>query len=127
MDNKEYLKEVLKTESTDMNLISERVSQDSIIRLLHAAMGVATEAGEFLDAIKKHIFYGKPLDTVNLIEELGDLYWYINVAQDVLNVSTEDVQVKNVNKLRARYGETFSEKSAITRNLQIEEKALKGE
>jgi NTP pyrophosphatase (non-canonical NTP hydrolase) len=43
----------------------------------HMQMGVITEVGEFVDAIKKHIAYGKPLDVVNLGEELADITWYL--------------------------------------------------
>jgi hypothetical protein len=39
--------------------------------LLHGGMGVATEAGELLDVIKKHHAYGKEIDLVNLREEIG--------------------------------------------------------
>jgi hypothetical protein len=46
---------------------------------LHGAIGIATEAGEILEAV-----YGKyEVDAYNLKEELGDLMWYIAcVARD---------------------------------------------
>lgn len=124
--NKEYAEGVMKTESCDFDKIRERMSDENI-RLLHTAQGLATEAGEFNDMIKKHIFYGKELDKINLIEELGDLYWYLNVAQDVLGVITETVQKRNNMKLMKRYNSgKFSEKNAIERNLSIEREALEG-
>jgi NTP pyrophosphatase (non-canonical NTP hydrolase) len=45
--------------------------------LLHMKMGLMTEIGEILDALKKHIAYGKELDVVNMREEWGDAMWYI--------------------------------------------------
>jgi hypothetical protein len=45
--------------------------------LLHMQMGVHTEVGEFLDMLKKHIVYKKPLDVVNLQEEIADICWYL--------------------------------------------------
>jgi len=45
--------------------------------LLHMKMGLMTEIGELLDALKKHIAYGKELDAVNIREEWGDAMWYI--------------------------------------------------
>jgi NTP pyrophosphatase (non-canonical NTP hydrolase) len=48
-------------------------------REFHAAMGLVTETAEFLDAFKKHIFYGKPLDKVHLLEEIGDMMWYVAI------------------------------------------------
>lgn len=43
----------------------------------HMALGFCGELGELLDAIKKHAIYGKPLDKVNLAEEIGDVSWYV--------------------------------------------------
>src|ERR1700677_3795449 len=40
-----------------------------VLRLLHVGMGLCTEAGEFVDQLKRHIFYGRPIDRTNLIEE----------------------------------------------------------
>ena len=40
--------------------------------LMHAALGLSGEAGEFADAIKKHLVYGRELDRENAIEELGE-------------------------------------------------------
>lgn len=45
----------------------------------HAYMGVVTEVGELVDAFKKHYVYGKPLDLENVIEEIGDTFWYLNL------------------------------------------------
>lgn len=45
----------------------------------HATAGLVTETGEIFDAYKKHMIYGKPLDTVNVLEEVGDLMWYLNL------------------------------------------------
>jgi len=120
MENKEYQKEVLRTETLDFKGIENRLSNQATIRLLHAGIGLATEAGEFLDAIKKHIYYGKELDVTNLIEELGDLYWYINVAQDTLAITTEEVQELNIKKLKARYPNKFTKETALNRDLYVE-------
>jgi hypothetical protein len=44
---------------------------------LHMAIGVSGEAGKLFDAIKKFAIYQKPLDFTNLIEELGDIEFYL--------------------------------------------------
>ena len=127
MTNEEYAKGVIQTESCDFDKIRERMSEE-LIRLDHAVTGICTEAGEIADAIKKHKFYGKELDRANLIEELGDLYWYINIAQDVLGVTTEEVQRINNAKLMKRYSSgKFTEEAAINRDLDAERKILEGE
>ena len=124
MDTKKYKELVLKTESKDFDAISSRLKDKRAIRLLHGSCGIATEAGELLDTIKKYAFYGKEIDTVNLVEEIGDLMWYSAIILDELNVDFEDVMNKNINKLKARYGEKFSESSATVRDLNKEREIL---
>ncbi len=126
MDNKDYIKNVLKTESVDFEAIKERFSDPKVIRGLHAAIGIVTEAGELIDVFKKHLFYGKPIDWVNLEEEQGDLFWYMGVMADVLGKEDfEPMQEKNINKLAKRYpNQVFTSNSAINRNVQAERKIL---
>jgi NTP pyrophosphatase (non-canonical NTP hydrolase) len=125
MNNKEYIENVVKTESIDFEAIEKRLISAETIRLLHASMGIETEAGEFLDVLKKFIFYGKQIDKVNLVEELGDLLWYIGIACDELSVSFEEIMIKNINKLKARYeNNTFKDTKAIGRDLKKERKIL---
>ena len=118
--SEDYVKNVLRTESSDLNLIAERLSKPETIRLLHAAMGLATEAGEIVDMLKKHIFYGKSLDMVNAMEEVGDSMWYAGVAIDVLQTTMNDVLTKNIEKLKLRYPEKFTEHHAINRDVIAE-------
>lgn len=43
------------------------------------AMGLAGEAGEVVDLLKKHLYHGHALDTGALAKELGDVLWYVAV------------------------------------------------
>lgn len=97
------------------------------MRLLHGILGKLTELGEFADPVKKFIFYGKPLDTVNMIEELGDDEWYGAVLRDYLQVSQDTVQNTVIQKLRTRYPEKFTQLEAIVRDLDAERKVLERE
>ncbi|TDJ06425.1 MAG: hypothetical protein E2O68_04970 [Deltaproteobacteria bacterium] len=124
MNSKDYIKNAVKTESIDFKSMDERLSKDGLKRLLHAGMGLSTEAGEFLDALKKHIFYGKELDRVNLAEEMGDVFWYCAIVASELGINFEDVMDKNIEKLKARYGEKFSEEKADSRDLTKERDIL---
>jgi NTP pyrophosphatase (non-canonical NTP hydrolase) len=45
----------------------------------HALLGLVTEVGELADCVKKHAIYGKDLDKVNMMEEVSDLLWYLNL------------------------------------------------
>lgn len=83
---------------------------------LHAALGVCGEAGELADAIKKHVIYGKPLDRDNIIEELGDLRFYIEAVQNLYKITEQEVLQANANKLAQRYKSlTYSDQAAIER------------
>jgi NTP pyrophosphatase (non-canonical NTP hydrolase) len=83
---------------------------------LHMAVGVAGEAGELLDAIKKHAIYGKDLDRENVIEELGDIEFYVGRIRQLVGVSRDEVLRFNVAKLATRYaGLKYSDKAAQER------------
>ena len=127
MNPKDYIQQCLVTEARDMSPVLERLQNIGTVRLLHAMIGLCTETGEFQDSLKKHIFYGKEIDKVNLKEELGDLCWYISIALDELGLTYEEIMQTNIDKLRARYGEKFTENAAINRDLDNEVKVLSGE
>lgn len=55
-------------------------------RILHGIIGVVTELGEAIDALKKSLYYGKELDIVNLKEEIGDILWYLSILTDALDI-----------------------------------------
>ncbi len=124
MNTQDFVKNAIKTESRNFDEIGGRMSEVRNQRLLHAGIGLATEAGEFLDALKKHVFYGKELDTVNLSEEMGDIFWYCALIADELGVDFSKVMDTNIAKLKARYGEKFTEEKAENRDLTTERTIL---
>ena len=84
--------------------------------LTHAALGIAGEAGELVDAIKKHVIYGKPLDLANVREEIGDLRFYLEALCNVLDLNDQTIIQENINKLEKRYKDlTYSSGAAIER------------
>lgn len=89
------------------------------IRLLHAALGFMTEACEFLDAVLMPVH-----DRTNLAEELGDIYWYLALAQSALGVSEESVKLANISKLRIRFPHKFTQQQAVERSLEEEARAV---
>lgn len=125
MQSDKYLRECLKTEAIDFEAIHERLRNTRILRLLHASMGLCTEAGEFADQLKKYIFYRKDLDEINLIEELGDILWYMAISLDALRKSFSECMAANNRKLRQRYEkQKFAEAAANRRDLPAEIRAL---
>lgn len=81
----------------------------------HMAMGVASEAGELLDAIKRWTIYGKPLDRANVVEELGDIEFYMEHLRNLLGISRDETLIANMEKLNVRYADGYSDKAAIER------------
>lgn len=92
--------------------------------LLHGGMGVATEAGELLDVIKKHHAYGKEIDLVNLREEIGDVLWYLALLCRATGTTLDQVAYRNIDKLRVRYPQKFTTINALNRDLETERRSL---
>lgn len=114
-----FAKSCTRTESGAVPLGHTQLS-----RLLHAAMGIATEAGEFMDPLKKALFYGKEVDEVNLKEEIGDILWYIGIACDALDTTVELEMARVLAKLQVRYPDKFEDYLATNRDLAAERTVL---
>jgi hypothetical protein len=78
----EYLPLALKTESCDMDAIGNRFKDDQVIRLLHASMGMTTEAVELGVAIHRLDVMTNEENIVNFCEEIGDVFWYVALFID---------------------------------------------
>jgi len=145
-------------------------------RIQHSLMGIVTELGELTDIFKRHIYYGKDIDKEHLVEELGDLFWYLALGFEITSASVpednrltitnpvcaimtglesitaftrpfdvrikqvykmawqvatlqgldyEDILVKNLAKLRKRYGDSFDADRAINRDVAAEYEAMR--
>ena len=113
----EYMELALTTSNAEFNPVDKE--------LLHSAFGCATEAGELLDVLKKVIFYGRAIDTINMLEEFGDMLWYIALGLHALGFSFDDAFQRNIAKLRARYPDgEFNVTHAQERDLETERKRL---
>ncbi len=124
MDTKEYSKRALAVERKEHGTVMTRLASVQSIRLLHGAMGVCTEAGELQDALKRHFFYGKGLDPINVKEEIGDCLWYMNLICSELGFTLEDAMIANVAKLEKRYEKGFTEQAALNRDIGAERSQL---
>jgi len=83
--------------------------------IVHMILGISGEAGELLDAVKKHVIYEKPLDLDNIIEELGDLEFYLEGLRQLLGITREEAVDKNVEKLKKRYPQGYTNQAAQER------------
>jgi len=64
-------------------------------------LGLMNEAGEVGGAYKKEIRDG--VDNTDLIiDEMGDVLWYLTRLCDIYNISLSELMVENINKLVGR-------------------------
>jgi NTP pyrophosphatase (non-canonical NTP hydrolase) len=105
MDTAEYTKEVRRTCSV----------QDQKELLILTAFGIAGEAGEVVDTVKKVLYHAHELDVSNLSKEVGDLLWYMTLLCETVGLTLDDVMQKNVEKLRKRYPDGFDPQRSQTR------------
>ncbi len=88
------------------------------LNLVHAALGMATEAGEFATCTKRVLAYGKVIDdamVAHMLEETGDLLWYCALAAEHMGIPLETIAQANLDKLRIRYPDKFSGEAAEAR------------
>jgi NTP pyrophosphatase (non-canonical NTP hydrolase) len=94
------------------------------IELIHAIVGIASEAGELLDALQRVIFVGEEWDETNLHEEGGDTLWYLAKLFKFTGTDFREEMARNIGKLKVRFPDKFSEGNAIERDLNAERRAL---
>ncbi len=83
--------------------------------LINSVMGLCGESGECIDIVKKWLAQGHDLDKDKLIDELGDVAWYLAECATALGVSLQSVLQHNLDKLRKRYPQGFDKAQSITR------------
>ncbi|MDQ3802516.1 MAG: nucleoside triphosphate pyrophosphohydrolase family protein [Acidobacteriota bacterium] len=81
---------------------------DKEVMISWNAIGLAGEAGEVAEVVKKAIYHQQGIDMEKMKKELGDVLWYVAALCSHLDISLEDVMRHNVEKLRARYPEGYS-------------------
>ncbi len=80
----------------------------------HAVFGLTSEAGEVAGLFQKW-YQGHELDEEHLMKEIGDCLWMIAELCTAYGFSLEDVMQLNIDKLRARYPDGFSEEKSLHR------------
>jgi NTP pyrophosphatase (non-canonical NTP hydrolase) len=102
---KEYQEGVLRTANQNGTLEENK---------MNAALGLG-EAGEVQNIIKKELFHGHPEDRMAILDELGDMLYYIAWTADLYLIDLELVAQYNHDKLKARYPEGFDKEKSLHR------------
>lgn len=114
--------DVIVTEEDGLYVDKTKYSVDP--RVFHAVVGIATESVELLEALGQEMYSEKEIDTINILEEFGDLNWYQAIGIDALGGSFDAILKTNIAKLKARYPEKFTSDNAINRDLDTERNIL---
>ena len=89
--------------------------QDVDGQMLHAVLGVVTEAGELADAVKRSVGYSQPLNMENIKEECGDAIFYITRILSLMGLTLSDAMDDNMYKLNKRYPNGYTDADALSR------------
>ena len=86
-------------------------NEQTIEELQYICLGLAGETGEFIDQVKKLVRdeIAEPGDDMrdHLIEELGDIMWYMTRLMINLDITLYGVIIRNTLKLYERHKERF--------------------
>ncbi len=95
---------------------------------LSGAIAAATcQVGDYNDLLKKHLFYGRELNLDKMKKTLQKLCMSVSGICIVSGYTIEKARETNIAKLKARYGEKFTEAAALNRDLETERKILEGQ
>lgn len=84
-------------------------------KIENGILGMCGEDGECADLLKKHRHQKHELDPEKLLEEAGDVLWYVAETAAGLGVTLEEVAQYNISKLKRRYPEGFDPQRSIHR------------
>lgn len=121
----EYQRLALRTEADQQNILDRLVTLGpQAMRLDNAARGLAGDAGEVSSAVMKYIEYGRPLDVVNVVEEVGDCLWRLAQVCEATGLTLEECMRANLRKLAARYPDKYTDERAADRDRDAERSAI---
>ena len=89
-----------------LNELNDHDEKVNISLLLTSALGLSSEAGEFVEIVKKICFQSKPLSEENkfhMKRELGDCFWYLMNASRSLSLDPYEIIEENIKKLKSRF------------------------
>lgn len=76
------------------------------------------------DLVKKYVAYNKPININDEVTILKALCWSINDSIEFYELKIPTILENNINKLKVRFPEKFTEENALNRDLEGERKEL---
>lgn len=84
--------------------------------LFNGVLGLAGEAGECADLLKKHYYQDGRNFVDDLEDELGDVMWYVAETAKAMGLTLDEVAQRNIDKLRKRYPDGFDSDRSLHRD-----------
>jgi NTP pyrophosphatase (non-canonical NTP hydrolase) len=101
----EYYSETYSKKEMGLNAYQKAAAKTAIYKaehsILYPALGLAGEAGEVANKVKKMLRDGN-FDRQAIAAEVGDVLWYIAALSRDLNLEMQDLAMKNLEKLYGR-------------------------
>lgn len=113
--------------TNSMDFIADKIDDDIVLQesIREASIRLALFAGEFQDlVIKKTCFYGKTVKDEDLSDLLARIHETVSILCNEAGYTVEEARERNIAKLKARYGDKFTEAAALERNLKAERRVL---
>jgi len=107
MNHDEFLKSVLRTARS--NFSPEK-------QLNNVLLGLAGETGELIDCYKKQLFQDHPEDITKVINEVGDILYYLYLLSHTQGFTIDECMIANQAKLQRRYPVEFSPEQSLNRS-----------
>lgn len=98
-------------EKLAMSVIDKDLS--NIDMLINGVMGINDESDEAIEIIKKHIGHNHKLDKESLTKQLSQIAWYLAETATALGYSLEDIFKMNIDELKDKYPDCFSDEKLI--------------
>lgn len=88
---------------------------DNDVMIVWNAIGLAGEAGEVAELVKKGIFHQHGLDLVKFRNEIGDVLWYTAALCTKCGFDMGEIMEENIEKLRIRYPAGYTAADSVRR------------
>lgn len=103
------------SEYQEMAMRTSNKGLTSAQHFMNGVLGLAGEAGECCDVVKKHYYQDGREVKEKLLDELGDVMWYIAETSKALGYTLDEIAEHNINKLKKRYPEGFDAEKSLHR------------
>lgn len=103
------------TEYQELAMRTNRQEATPEQNLINGCLGLAGEAGEVCDIVKKYMFQGHNLETQKIVDELSDVLWYVALTAQGIGCDLDSIMEHNINKLKKRYPNGFEAERSINR------------